>query len=387
MDYYRYRSGSELSIKELIYDEIYFASATECNDPYEGKMFAILGKDLGCWERLIHRAIDKYPGIQNFSYISDRIIDFYWSRAPLYVDEVLETDRAEFLNLANNDFEKLIYSHLLEIIKEFVRLYIPAEKYFVSFSKRNDISLMWAHYANNHRGYCAVFRVPEGKIKQNPTWAKKGISHQTPKSFSPQMTSSIDEAFPIRDIEYLDKPHNINGFMCFPPVVIGKEISEEEQRAFVDERSGTYFQKHKVWEYEEEARIVLSSGIPWLSGERTPLSEHQRLFHYDSTQLTGIVLGAKMPQPQRNRIKEIIAEKVDHWYSNITEERIISDFVLFEERLMETNRTVEVIPQEIYSASQIIKSDDLAFDKIFKAWQDGEAIRFQGNRAEKVRII
>ena len=155
----------------------------------------------------------------------------------------------------------------------------------------------------------------------------------------------------------------------------------------MDERSSTYFQKHKVWEYEEEARIVLSSGIPWLSGERTPLSEHQRLFHYDSTQLTGIVLGAKMPQPQRNRIKEIIAEKVERWYSNITGERIISDFVLFEERLMETNRTVEVIPKEIYSASQIIKSDDLAFDKFFKEWKDGKAIHFQGNRAEKVNII
>lgn len=155
----------------------------------------------------------------------------------------------------------------------------------------------------------------------------------------------------------------------------------------MDERSSTYFQKHKVWEYEEEARIVLSSGIPWLSGERTPLSEHQRLFHYDSTQLTGIVLGAKMPQHQRNRIKEIIAEKVERWHSNNTEERIISDFVLFEERLMETNRTVEIIPKEIYRVAQIIKNGDPAFEKIFKAWKDGEAIRIQGNRAEKVKII
>ena len=38
MLYYRYRSGSELSIKELIYDELYFASREECNDPYEGKL-------------------------------------------------------------------------------------------------------------------------------------------------------------------------------------------------------------------------------------------------------------------------------------------------------------------------------------------------------------
>ena len=43
--YYRYRSGSELSIKELIYDELYFASREECNDPYEGKTFATFSKD------------------------------------------------------------------------------------------------------------------------------------------------------------------------------------------------------------------------------------------------------------------------------------------------------------------------------------------------------
>ena len=41
MLYYRYRSGSELSVKELIYDELYFASRAECNDPYEGKKHSI----------------------------------------------------------------------------------------------------------------------------------------------------------------------------------------------------------------------------------------------------------------------------------------------------------------------------------------------------------
>lgn len=42
MFYYRYRPATELAIKELIYDEMYFASEAECNDPYEGKMEEIL---------------------------------------------------------------------------------------------------------------------------------------------------------------------------------------------------------------------------------------------------------------------------------------------------------------------------------------------------------
>ena len=53
MLYYRYRSGNELTMKELIYDEMFFAAAEECNDPYEGRFFAEFPKDEEKWKKLI----------------------------------------------------------------------------------------------------------------------------------------------------------------------------------------------------------------------------------------------------------------------------------------------------------------------------------------------
>ena len=51
--YYRYRPMSELSIKELMYDEMFFASTEESNDPYEGKVFFKFEKSQEKWNRLL----------------------------------------------------------------------------------------------------------------------------------------------------------------------------------------------------------------------------------------------------------------------------------------------------------------------------------------------
>lgn len=78
MLYYRYRSGSELAIKELIYDELYFASKAECNDPYEGKLFAKFDKNKDLWERLISESLEnKYDEL-----LKQRTLDFFLKKIP-----------------------------------------------------------------------------------------------------------------------------------------------------------------------------------------------------------------------------------------------------------------------------------------------------------------
>ena len=56
MLYYRYRPASELSLKELLYNEIYFGSTSENNDPYDGKTFYYFGKEQDKWFRLLECA-------------------------------------------------------------------------------------------------------------------------------------------------------------------------------------------------------------------------------------------------------------------------------------------------------------------------------------------
>ena len=46
-------------MKELIYDEMYFSSVAESNDPYEGKLVAVFEKTPEHWDRLIKQALNK----------------------------------------------------------------------------------------------------------------------------------------------------------------------------------------------------------------------------------------------------------------------------------------------------------------------------------------
>ena len=294
MLYYRYRSGSEMSLKELIYDEMFFSSTEECNDPYEGKLFAEFPKDEECWANLI-RVVTGHISNESTEFLRQRIVSFFLDRAPISVDEVLKLDENAFLAIAQSIPERILLSLILFRLKEYIMCYIPSEKYFVCFSKSPENYLMWSHYANNHKGYCLVFRTMDGKINQCPLRIKKSVSFLTPKSFSPRMTFPIEPGFRVEDMVYRESQERLNAFMGFPVAVNANKYTPEEVKRYQNESSGVYTKKHTVWEYEKEARIVLSSGISWLAGERLALSPHQRLLHYDSTQLIGLVFGAKIP--------------------------------------------------------------------------------------------
>ena len=131
MFYYRYRSGSELSIKELIYDELYFASRSECNDPYEGKIFAIFGKNEVAWNNLIRLALSGNAIVnKNTEYLIEKIVSFCINKSPILFEQFINISEEEFLGIAKNEFERTILKFMLAVIKQYVLLYKPEERYF-----------------------------------------------------------------------------------------------------------------------------------------------------------------------------------------------------------------------------------------------------------------
>ena len=381
MFYYRYRSGSELSMKELIYDELYFASREECNDPYEGKTFAIFSADKELWSNLIDEALKSHN--KDFDGpLKEKVLEYFLSKSPLPIENILKIPRDEFINIGVRSFEQRILPLMLDAIQDYIMWYSPEERYFASFSKASDNFLLWSHYANNHKGFCLVYRPIDGKIKQNPSWKRT----QTATLPLPRLTFGVPDAFEIQDVEYVATPKSSDGFMCFPASVAGDNHSPEEIEAARAERAKNYLQKHLVWEYEKEARVVLSSGVQWLAGRKLTLPAHQRLFHIDSTQVVGIILGSQMPDVQRQRIKEIIAEKVEWWYTPTTGHRIISNFVLFEETLSETNRQVIIEPTEIYNGTSVMLKTNSDFYRLYDEWQNGWAIEFKDTSAKRIQV-
>lgn len=382
---YRYRPGSELSMKELIYDELFFASTSECNDPYEGKTFAKLHGDKAVWDRLIRTALKSHP-IKNFDYLIRNLVDYFTKKSPLYIDELMAITASDISALGNDVYEKIIYPKLLDCIKQFIMLYIPTEQYFVSFSKEDNNMLMWSHYANNHRGYCLVFRIADRKLRQSPFWKHTTLSYDTPGGIFPRLSFQIEDSFLVQDIEYVSEPKYVDGLMCLPPYIIGSTPTQDAIEKHRHDFGSIYLQKHSVWDYEKEVRVLLSSGMPWLAGKRLSLSPHQRLFHYDSTQLTGIIFGAKMPNSQRERVKEIIFEKEHRWHSNETKDVTVSDFVFFEECLSESNRDVYIDPIEMLSFSTYTKKNDPTFEQKFQKWKDGWALHITESGGAMIQI-
>lgn len=385
MFYYRYRSGSELSMKELIYDELYFGSQAECNDPYEGKMFAKLDKDEVFWDNLVRVGL-KFFDNKAVEYLKKRIIRFYLSKAPMYLDELLKISREELIQLGNDELEKSVLKNMYESLRQYIQLNIPAEQYFASFSRDNNNYLLWSHYANNHAGFCLVFRPINQEIQQNPYWKKTCVGIKTPQGKNSYMSLSVPECFKLQDVKYVDEPTCLDGMMCFSGAVVGDKYKPQEIEEFQQQYSQTYLLKHSVWEYEKESRVVLSTAYPWMTGGTISISPNDRLFRYNSTQLVGIVLGIKMPNNQRERIKEIIAEKVERWYIPSTGHRIISNFVLFEEKLSETNREVMIEPIEIYNGMTVIAKTDPDFSRIYDEWRNGWAVEFEGNSAKRIQV-
>ena len=381
MFYYRYRSGGELSVKELIYDELYFASREECNDPYEGKTFATFSADKDLWNNLINEALKAY-NIKPLESLKERIVQYFLSKAPMPIENVLRIPKNEFVDIGARTYEQRLLPSMLEAIQNYVMWYSPEERYFASFSKTNDNFLLWSHYANNHKGFCLIYRAIDGKLKQNPNWKRK----QTATLPLPRLTFVVPDAFEIQDVEYVSTPKSSDGFMCFPASVAGDKHTPEEVEMAQAERAKNYLQKHSVWDYEQEARVVLSSGVQWLAGRKLTLPAHQRLFHIDSTQLVGIILGSQMPDIQRQRIREIITEKVERWYIPTTDHRIISNFVLFEEILSETNREVVIEPKEIYTGTSVFTKKQPNFTQLYDEWHNGWAIEIKGNSATKIQL-
>lgn len=385
MFYYRYRSGSELSIKELIYDELYFGSRAECNDPYEGKIFAVLDKDETFWNNLVHVAL-KFFNNDTVEYLLKRIIEFYISKAPMYIDELLKISKDEFLQLGNDEFETTILKNMYDTLNKYISLYLPVEQYFACFSRNMNNYLMWSHYANNHTGFCLVFKPINQEIQQNPFWKKTHVGIKIPQGKIPYINLTVDDSFTIQDVKYVAEPTCLDGMMCFPGGVVGERYTPQEIEEFQRQYSQTYLQKHSVWGYEEESRVVLSTIYPWMTGGAISITPHDRLFRYNPTQLVGIVLGVKMPKSQRDRIKEIITEKVERWYIPTTGHRIISNFILFEETLSETNREVIIEPKEIYTGASVIMKDNPDFARLYDEWQNGYAIEFDDNSAKKIIV-
>ena len=173
--------------------------------------------------------------------------------------------------------------------------------------------------------------------------------------------------------------HFGDAFLRFPQHVSGCSLDEDARIKLVSSQKRQYLEKHEIWDYEQESRILLMSPMPWLFGEHVHLTKQERLFHFQPSQLVGIVLGPHMKSEFKERIFEIARDKMNRLDIIASKTKTeIFDFVIFEAKLPDNLRDIIVEPVQILTPIGAKNKEDKDFAKMFTAWKDGWAIVFDG---------
>lgn len=195
---YRYRSPGLLSQKGLIYDEWYFASREELNDPIDMQSkFEFPESSTNTWFLVIN-------SLWQNAVWSKLAASYFTSICPISVEQLLEEYDQHSVKVVEIIFKNCAIDladlqqvwELQKQLKALLSLYAPSAGYSVSLSTCNNEMLMWSHYAASHTGYCLIYRPIDGYLYQCPSRTKNSLL------VSKGHTSSIDNKFKVETIQY-----------------------------------------------------------------------------------------------------------------------------------------------------------------------------------------
>lgn len=186
--------------KDLLYDNImYLPQLSELNDPFEGSLLCDEGK---VGDFYVNCKIDEFMG---------------------YIEEELngeDYDENHFKNLGKLLLRFQSHDKLSEI-----RNILTDEVYVICLSGRKDITSLWAHYADNHRGICIEYDLVNTKTK-----LFKNLCFPI---------EYLDDYDLTKDIKYSFNKNSFDYNLKIKPLLL----------------------KAKDWSYEEEWRIIFDDSI------------------------------------------------------------------------------------------------------------------------------
>ena len=229
---YKYQSLNDQSLENLKGRQIWFSKPTAFNDPYDCAIFYEL-------EEASTQSLEK-----EFKQLREKYI------RPYEKDKLQEYDAMFLKNGKPNErFKEMCSANIVNVFKEKQSRFRKHRGVCCFAEIKNDI-LMWAHYADGHRGFCLEYDT-SSKIFQ--------------------------DAFKV---EY------------------SKQIPVINQASFLDPESGVNVMlpmlktKYECWQYEKEWRIFYESGDTAL--------------RYDVDALTGIYFGSEMSGEDKDILAHLL---------------------------------------------------------------------------------
>lgn len=210
---YKYRPLSEFLFKELYYQELYFASYSELNDPLDlSARIEFTSEDKEAIEYLIwfiFKTQLDFKELQNSNEDIKKLLKFNKDEKAnqKLIDEIYNTVNIalktkekiwtyNIINIINDSIEKTKTDIVFDSAKFKSELELITNKflknsYVTCFSETNNDFLMWSHYASKHSGICLEFNIENGstfpyeikrKRELDKEKYKKGISEWDTKS-------------------------------------------------------------------------------------------------------------------------------------------------------------------------------------------------------------
>ncbi len=232
---YKYYKFNTRNITALKKQNIFFASPIDFNDPYDCKL--------------------------NISHVQPTEQE-YLKLYEIYLKEVLQNggtkEQSDIEHMTdgklNDNFRNVVNESLKNSLKEYIHKF-RNERSLACFSSKKDDILMWAHYADGHRGFCLEF-----DTKREP--------------FNKALEVFYKESFPKMKTVRL--------------------LLDEKYKPF----ENTIQTKYTQWEYEKEWRILHK--------------ESRMSYTYPKDSLTGVYLGSAMEFPHIEIIALILQGQNDN---------------------------------------------------------------------------
>ncbi|HSD39560.1 MAG TPA: DUF2971 domain-containing protein [Rhodocyclaceae bacterium] len=164
---YKYRGFSNLTLSLLVDDTIYFATPTTFNDPLDTRPALETDLDSEALEEILSKLIEERTSAEMSAaakairYRGPKTLDHIARQSRIAAERLLADIRYNATNpdLVVNDPVRFLLGQYIE--DELLRRY---DKGIFSLAQRATCPLMWSHYADQHRGLCLGYSIPEAAM-------------------------------------------------------------------------------------------------------------------------------------------------------------------------------------------------------------------------------
>lgn len=330
MKLYRYRPLSDFLFKELHYQEIYFASYSELNDPLDlTAPMEFIPENIMQIEYLIYflckttlklrkdaKEIDHPNNNELLTFINGERIRIKFRKD---IFKLISAAKKENIFVGLDEIENIILESSVNFkfefdINSFRNEVIRLTRKFLEnsstacFSETNNNFLMWSHYASKHSGICLEFTLE--RFNKFPYQRRKLREYDYETYMKPMSSLKVEEEIiwdRIKKVSYQKEQPFIN-FFDFSPVFDNEHdcdligLSKSWTHGLAYELENVFSTKTTAWEYENEWRAIEIN----FGDIKAP---EERVRHFPIESLTSIFFGLNTTETVKERVYKIFKKR------------------------------------------------------------------------------